>query len=110
MEKFVVPIQVRWSDIDQNRHLRHSAYYDYGATARVTFFAQHGLTNQMLEEFHIGPILFREEAVFRKEIKFEDEITIDLEVTRTKKDFSRWTIRHQIFRHGNTLCATLTLD
>ncbi|MFO0488582.1 MAG: hypothetical protein ACK5ZY_09960, partial [Cyclobacteriaceae bacterium] len=45
MEKFLLPIQVRWSDIDQNRHLRHSAYYDYGATVRIACFSQHGLTN-----------------------------------------------------------------
>jgi len=75
MEKFLLPIQVRWSDIDQNRHLRHSAYYDYGATVRIACFSQHGLTNMKFEELHIGPILFREEAVFKREIKFEDRIT-----------------------------------
>ena len=110
MDKFVLPIQVRWSDIDQNRHLRHSAYYDYGATARIECFSQQGLTNQKLDEFHIGPILFREEAVFRKEIKFEDKVTIDLEVTRATPDFARWTIRHQIFKEGGVLAAILTLD
>ena len=87
MDKFYLPIQVRWSDIDQNRHLRHSAYYDYGATVRIACFSQHGLTNLKFEELRIGPILFREEAVFKREIKFEDSITVDLFVTKATHDF-----------------------
>ncbi|MDZ7649227.1 MAG: acyl-CoA thioesterase [Cytophagales bacterium] len=82
MDSFSLPIQVRWSDIDQNRHLRHSAYYDYGATVRIDCFSKHGLTNLKFEELRIGPILFREEAIFKREIKFEDSVTIDLMVTK----------------------------
>ena len=110
MEKFSLPIQVRWADIDQNRHLRHSVYYDYGATARIACFSNHGLTNLKLDEFRIGPIAFREEAVFKREIKFEDRVTVDLEVTKATRDFARWSIRHQIFKDDGTLSAVLNLD
>jgi acyl-CoA thioester hydrolase len=110
VQKFSLPIQVRWSDIDQNRHLRHSAYYDYGATVRIACFSQHGLTNLKFEERHIGPILFREEAVFKREIKFEDRITVDMEVTKALPDFSRWSIRHHFFKEEGTLCAIINLD
>ncbi len=110
MDSFLHPIQVRWSDIDQNRHLRHSAYYDYGATARIACFSQHGLTNLKFEELHIGPILFREEAIFKKEIKFEDRVSIDMVVTKATPDFARWSIRHQLFKEDGTLAAVLNLD
>ncbi|HQQ96221.1 MAG TPA: acyl-CoA thioesterase [Cyclobacteriaceae bacterium] len=110
MEKFSMPIQVRWSDIDQNRHLRHSAYYDFGTTVRVTFFSLKGLTNMKLEELGVGPILFREEAIFRKEIKFEDRITVDMEVTKAKKDFSRWSIRHHLVREDGVIAAVINMD
>ncbi len=110
MEKFILPIQIRWSDMDPNRHLRHSAYYDYGATARIALFSETGLTNARLEELHLGPILFREEAVFRKEIKFEDKIVIDLQLTKALPDFSRWSIRHRLYKEDQTLAATLDLD
>ncbi len=110
MQKFSLPIQVRWSDIDQNRHLRHSAYYDYGATVRIACFSEHGLTNLKFEELHIGPILFREEAIFKREIKFEDKITVDMTVTKATSDYSRWSIRHHFFKDDGTLCAILNLD
>lgn len=110
MDSFSLPIQVRWSDIDQNRHLRHSAYYDYGATTRVACFSQHGLTNLKFEELHIGPILFREEAIFKREIKFEDKVTVDLVLTRATPDYSRWSIRHHFFKEDGTLSAIINMD
>lgn len=110
MEKFSLPIQVRWSDIDQNRHLRHSAYYDYGATVRIACFSEHGLTNLKFEDLRIGPILFREEAIFKREIKFEDKIVADIEMTRATEDFARWSLRHNIYQDDGTLCAVLNLD
>jgi acyl-CoA thioester hydrolase len=110
MKSFSLPIQVRWSDIDQNRHLRHSAYYDYGATARIACFSQHGLTNSKFEELHIGPILFREEAIFKREIKFEDIVTIDMAVTKATLDFARWSVRHHLYKEDKTLAAILNLD
>ncbi len=110
MKSYSLPIQVRWSDIDQNRHLRHSAYYDYGATVRVACFSEHGLTNLKFEELRIGPILFREEAIFKREIKFEDKVTIDLKVTKATPDFSRWSIQHHFYKADGTLSAIINLD
>lgn len=110
VKKFELPMQVRWSDIDQNRHLRHSAYYDYGATTRIACFSQQGLTNLKFEEMRIGPVLFREEAVFKREIKFEDLVTVDLVVTRAAQDFSRWSIRHHIYKEDRTVAAILNMD
>ncbi|MBS1952058.1 MAG: hypothetical protein OJF59_000999 [Cytophagales bacterium] len=110
MHSFSLPIQIRWSDIDQNRHLRHSAYYDYGALARITLFTQHGLTSSKLEEFQIGPILFREEAVFKREIKFEDKIAIDTVLLKSLPDFSRWSIRHHLTKEDGTLAAIISMD
>ena len=62
------------------------------------------------EELHIGPIRFREEAIFKREIKFEDQITVDLEVTKSTRDFARWSIRHQFYKEDGTLSTILNMD
>src|SRR6185295_18354328 len=110
MQKHSLPIQIRWADIDQNRHLRHSVYYDYGAMARITFLSEMGLTAEKLEELKIGPIIFREEAIFKREINLEDKIEIDVELTKGTPDFSRWAIRHSIIKKDGTVAAILNLD
>ncbi|MES2880908.1 MAG: thioesterase family protein, partial [Bacteroidota bacterium] len=74
MNEFKSTVQIRWSDLDPNFHLRHSAYYDFGAQHRVEILAQLGLTLRVMQTEHIGPILFREECVFRKEINLSDVI------------------------------------
>ena len=65
-------VQIRWSDIDANLHLRHSVYYDWGAMCRMEFLNDHNLTIDVMNQLKVGPIIFREECVFRKEIKFID--------------------------------------
>jgi len=110
MNEFNRSIQIRWSDLDPNFHLRHSVYYDWGAFCRIEFLNEHGLTAEVMQQLRFGPILFREECIFRKEIKLGDEVKIDLSLTRSRKDFSRWSIQHQITKNGDILCAVLTVD
>jgi acyl-CoA thioester hydrolase len=110
MEDFKLQVQVRWSDLDPNFHLRHSVYYDWGAFCRVNFFAMHGLDTTSMKSLQLGPILFREECVFRKEIRSEDVVHIDLKLIRARKDISRWSIQHHITKNTNLLAAVITVD
>jgi len=103
-------IQIRWADIDSNRHLRHSAYFDYGATVRMLFLSENGLTTQKLEEFQIGPVLFREEAIFKREIKLEDSITVDVALVKATSNYSRWNLRHNFIKPDGSLAAIINLD
>ncbi|MGZ5191328.1 MAG: acyl-CoA thioesterase, partial [Flavisolibacter sp.] len=110
MNEFNTNIQLRWSDLDPNFHVRHSVYYDWGALCRVDFLNAYGLTTNVMMQNHIGPILFREECSFRKEVKMEDKIIINLQLLKAKKDFSRWSIQHLIKKSDGTLCATIIVD
>lgn len=110
MEQYIKELQVRWSDLDPNFHLRHSVYYDWGAFARVEFLNECGLTTAVMTRLQVGPILFREECVFKREIRLGDKVTISVEMISAKKDFSRWNIRHQIVKNGDTLAAIITVE
>ena len=110
MEKFSKKIDVRWSDLDPNFHVRHSAYYDFGAYCRIGFFEEFGLSSAAMQKLQFGPILFREEAIFRKEIRMGDDLMINLSLTKSRRDFSRWSIRHQLIKNPDTIAAVLTVD
>jgi len=107
---FKQTVQIRWADIDANRHLRHSVYYDYGASMRMTALTAQGLSMKKLEELKIGPILFREEALFKREIHFEDTITIDVELVRSREDFARWSLRHRFVKGDGAVAAIVNID
>ena len=110
MNAFEMSLQIRWSDLDANFHLRHSVYYDWAAMCRLDFLQEKGLTPELMQRLQFGPIIFREEAVFRKEIKYGDTISINLNLVKGRRDYSRWTIAHEIKKEDGTLCATVTVD
>jgi acyl-CoA thioester hydrolase len=107
---YIKQVQIRWSDLDVNAHLRHSVYYDWGAFCRIAFLQEHGLSAVKMQELQIGPVIFREECVFRREIRQGDDITIDLELTAARKDFSRFSIKHTIIKNKDTVAAIITID
>jgi acyl-CoA thioester hydrolase len=78
--------------------------------ARIQILSGLGLTTAKLEELKIGPILFREEAVFRREVLLEDSIRIDVKLIRATADFGRWSLRHQIIKADGTVAATVEVD
>ncbi len=110
MYKIEKEIQVRWSDIDPNFHVRHSVYYDWGAMFRIEFFVNNGLSLEVMNEHHIGPVLFREEAIFKKEILMDDVLKIDIQITKAKRDFSRWSIRHVLIKNDGVVAAIIHVD
>lgn len=110
MNQYSREIQIRWADLDPNFHVRHSVYYDWGAFCRIEFMDQNGLTAAVLNQLQVGPILFREECIFRKEIRLGDPLSIDLKILKARKDFSRWSFQHHIYRDKETLAAILQVD
>ncbi len=110
MNDYTQKIALRWADLDPNFHVRHSVYYDWGATIRTDFMTSQGLTLQVMQKEHFGPVLFREECIFKKEIRFGDELTINYKALKIRKDFARFSMIHEIVRADATLCAVITVD
>ncbi len=110
MTPFRKKIEIRWSDIDPNFHLRHSVYYDFGAFVRIAFMTENGLTPFVIQQEQIGPILFREECVFKREIHFNDSVEVNVQLVKSTHDMSRWTMVHEVTKNGTTLSALITID
>lgn len=110
MKQYRKQLQIRWADLDPNGHIRHSVYYDWGAYSRIAFLTENGLSPSRMMELQVGPVIFREECVFKKEIRLEDTLYIDLELLQARRDFSRWTMQHLLYKESGTLAAVLTLN
>ncbi|NGY37172.1 thioesterase [Flavobacterium sp. XN-5] len=110
MTSFSKQLSFRWSDLDPNFHVRHSAYYDFGAQHRIEILESLGLTMRFLQKNSFGPILFREECIFRKEIGLADTIFMHTKISKMRTDASRWSIVHELRNGEDQLCATITVD
>lgn len=106
-ESYSKTFETRWADLDANAHMRHSAYADYGAQARVGFLAEHGFTLDQFQKLQLGPILFREDLRFFREIRAFDIIRVTCEAVGISPNRKHWRIRHRIFRRDGELACTI---
>lgn len=108
--RYTKNVEIRWSDIDPNYHLRHSVYYDFGAFCRIGFLFDNGITSAVLHQHELGPVLFREECSFKREIIYGDAVHISLQLKSVSADFRKFTMYHEIYKNENELAAMLTID
>ncbi len=110
MENIFYEAHVMWSQIDANHHMRHSAYADFAAQARMALLDKMGLDPHIFLKNNRGGILFKEELTYLKEIYMNEHISISCELLKCKKDGSKWSIKHQIFNSKKQLAAIVIVD
>lgn len=102
--------KVRWADVDANGHLRHSAYADFCAHARVEILEKLGLGVNVMRKLAVGPILFREELIYKREVHLSEEMTIETFLSGGKADGSRWAIRHHMYKSNGDLACIVNVN
>lgn len=102
--------RVRWADLDPNGHMRHTAYNDYCAQARLMYFEEISMPFHKLLSMNVGPILFREDTRFFKEIRMNEEFEVGFSISKLRKDGSKWSFRHNIYTKDGDLSAKIDVD
>lgn len=110
MENVFYEGKVLWSQVDANMHLRHSAYADFAAQARLEILNSMGFDADLLEKLHVGPILFREELIYMREVRPNDTIKITCTLTKCRKDGARWSFRQELYRSDGIQAALINVD
>jgi acyl-CoA thioester hydrolase len=106
---FKITFKTRWADFDANKHMRHTAYNDYAAEARLRFLTDNGFGADIMDKNNIGPVLFSENTVFKREIKLGEDITLALFLEAASKQGERFKIRHYIYRQNGELAAIISI-
>ena len=106
---FKVDFTTRWADFDANIHMRHTAYNDYCAEARMRYFNTFGITIQDFSKEKVGPILFEENTKFLKEIHMGEDISVNLKVLGLSEKGERWKIQHEVFNTKGKTSAIITV-
>lgn len=98
--------EVRWSDIDANRHLANSTYVEYCAQTRMSFMAKNKMGLKELNRWGIGPVILHERFSFFKEIYMDQEVYVSLEIDGFSEDGSIYRFLHKFYLPDGTHCAT----
>ncbi len=103
-------INLRWSDLDPNFHLKHSSYYDLASQYRLEILNNYGITLDVMEQGRFAPILMREECIFFREIRYTDIVYINFIINEVNEDGSKWQIIHEFKDDKGKTKAKLTVD
>jgi acyl-CoA thioester hydrolase len=94
---FLKEFEIRWSDLDANRHLANTSYITYAGEARMAFLLSLGLTNQKLLEMMIGPIVFNERFFYFKEALPGQIIRVSTAIAGLSKEGTFFEFEHNFY-------------
>lgn len=94
---FLKEFEVRWSDVDANRHLANSAYLNYMTHTRMAFLLGLGLDQKKLAEHQIGPVVFYEHVYYFKEVFPGKPIRVSAEIMGMSADGKFFLFHHNFY-------------
>ena len=96
--------QVRWSDLDANRHMANSAYQNFMSHTRMAFLIENGFGQKEMAQYNTGPVIFYEHIYYFREILEGPPITVGVELTGLSADGSLFEFKHEFYdHHGKNL-------
>lgn len=106
MSVYFHKFEVRWSDIDANRHLGNSTYVDYCSQTRMGFLNKNKIGLTQLNRWGVGPVILHERYSFFKEIYADQIVHVGLEVSAVSEDGMLFQFTHKFYLTDGTHCAT----
>lgn len=91
--------EIRWSDLDANRHLANSAYTNFMSHTRMAFLAENGFTMEKMAKFNVSPVVFYEHMYYFKEVFMGQPLSVSLEVSGLSDDGMFFSFVHNFYNH-----------
>ncbi len=94
---YIKQFEVRWSDIDANRHLANSAYINFMSHTRMAFLMEIGFSQKELLKNNIGPVVFYEHMYYFKEVFPGKPVTVSLQLKGLSEDGMYFEFLHNFY-------------
>lgn len=101
---------VRWSDLDANRHVRNTIFSEIATHTRFRLLEAHGFSQERFESLRFGPVMFREEIRYRRELRFAEKATVSVLFAGLSEDGSQWRVHQEVTREDGKQAALLAID
>jgi acyl-CoA thioester hydrolase len=94
---YLKEFEIRWSDLDANRHLANSSYFNFMAHTRMSYLFELGFDQKILADRQLGPVAFYEHMYYFKEIFPGKPIKVSLEVMGMSKEGKFFEFHHNFY-------------
>ena len=94
---YMKEFQVRWNDLDANRHLANSSYVNYMSHTRMSRLIELGFNHQLMAKHQIGPVVFYEHIYYFREVVPGPPIRVSLEIKGLSEDGMFFEFHHNFY-------------
>ena len=94
---FFKEFDIRWSDLDANRHLANSAYINFMSHTRMAYLGIQGFNQKSMAQFQIGPVVFYEHMYYFKEVFVGKPVKVSLDLKGISEDGMFFEFQHDLF-------------
>jgi acyl-CoA thioester hydrolase len=110
MDGFSALYEVRWTDINANRHVRYSAYVDAAAEMRYHFLSQTNFPPQEMERLGMGLVYTSMMVNFYREVLLGETLTLTFALAGLSPQGIRWKVRHDFLKANGKKAVELVLE
>ena len=102
---YLKEFEIRWNDLDANRHLANTSYVNYMSHTRMSSLTHHGIDQLTLAKHNIGPVVFHEHIYYFKEA-IQGKVTVSFELAGTSADGMFFQFLHNFYNDkGENIAA-----
>lgn len=94
---YLKEFEIRWNDLDANRHLANKAYIEFAAHTRMSFLMAHGFDQKSLAKYQIGPVVFYEHIYYFKEVFPGKPVKVSLELSGLSENGTFFEFKHNYY-------------
>ena len=97
-------IKVAWGEMDALQHVNNVAYFRYFETARLDFFNQFNLLDE-LEKTAIGPVISENSARYKRPVTYPDTLLVGVSICDIKTD--RFMLHYTVMSQAQQAITTV---
>lgn len=102
---YLKEFEIRWSDVDANRHLANSAYINFMGHTRMAFLIEMGFDEKALAKYNIGPVVFYEHIYYFKEVFLGQPVRVSMEIMGLSEDAKFFEFHHDFYNAKGEIFA-----
>ncbi|MEN1784148.1 MAG: thioesterase family protein [Bacteroidota bacterium] len=94
---FFKEFEIRWSDLDANRHLANAAYINFMSHTRMAYLGLLGFNQHSMAQYQIGPVVFYEHMYYFKEVFAGKPVKVSLGFKGMSEDGMFFEFEHNFY-------------
>lgn len=97
--------EIRWNDLDANRHLANSAYVNYMSHTRMSLLTDTGMGYRVLHENNLGPVVLYEHIYYFREVLPGQPVRVTVQLSGLSEGGMFFEFEHNFYNSEGTHMA-----